>query len=164
MRVSVYFYSERDAREGWILIDIRGLKLAFGEKNIFRGRSCRIADDARMGLVGSNGAGKTTLLRVLMGEIEPDDGMIERSRGLSAGYLPQDLVVKFNDASSGYVEAERIVSAGSDGTVSFDTAGDGEQQEVEAFGVTSADHAGRLGLLRLKELRSRSRSDARRLS
>lgn len=71
---------------------------------------------------------------------------------------PTDLVVKFNDASSGYVEAERIVSAGSDGTVSFDTAGDGEQQEVEAFGVTSADHAGRLGLLRLKELRSRSRS------
>ena len=71
---------------------------------------------------------------------------------------PTDLVVKFNDASSGYVEAERIVSAGSDGTVSFDTAGDGEQQEVEAFGVTSANHAGRLGLLRLKELRSRSRS------
>ena len=45
-----------------------------------------------MGLVGNNGAGKTTLLRVLTGEIEPDGGRVERSRGLRIGYLPQDLV------------------------------------------------------------------------
>ena len=54
--------------------------------------SCQIADNARLGIVGSNGAGKTTLLRVLTGEVEPDDGVIERSRGLTVGYLPQDLV------------------------------------------------------------------------
>ncbi|NLL37507.1 MAG: ABC-F family ATP-binding cassette domain-containing protein, partial [Fretibacterium sp.] len=45
-----------------------------------------------MGLVGPNGAGKTTLLRVLMGETEFDAGAIERSRNLTVGYLPQDLV------------------------------------------------------------------------
>ncbi|MBR6900550.1 MAG: ABC-F family ATP-binding cassette domain-containing protein, partial [Synergistaceae bacterium] len=39
-----------------------------------------------------NGAGKTTLLRVLMGEAEPDDGVIERSKNLTVGYLPQDLI------------------------------------------------------------------------
>ena len=72
--------------------------------------------------------------------------------------IPTDLVVKFNDASCGYVEAERLVTAGSDGTISFDVEGDGEKQEIEAFGVTSADHAARLGLLRMKELRSRSRT------
>ena len=36
----------------------------------------------------NNGAGKTTLLRVLTGEIEPDGGRVERSRGLRVGYLP----------------------------------------------------------------------------
>lgn len=72
--------------------------------------------------------------------------------------IPTDLVVKFNDASNGYVEAERLVSAGSDGAILFDVEGDGEKQEIEAFGVTSADHAARLGLLRMKELRSRSRT------
>jgi ATP-binding cassette subfamily F protein 3 len=51
-----------------------------------------IADRARVGLVGDNGAGKTTLLRVLTGEAEPDGGTVERSKNLSAGYLPQDLV------------------------------------------------------------------------
>ncbi|MBQ9564122.1 MAG: ABC-F family ATP-binding cassette domain-containing protein [Synergistaceae bacterium] len=74
------------------MIDIRDLRLAFGEKVIFNGVNCRIADDARMGIVGGNGAGKTTLLRVLVGEVEPDDGTVERSRGLTVGYLPQDLV------------------------------------------------------------------------
>ena len=59
---------------------------------IFDGVSCQIADSARMGIVGSNGAGKTTLLRVLTGEVQPDDGSVERSRGLTLGYLPQDLV------------------------------------------------------------------------
>lgn len=72
--------------------------------------------------------------------------------------IPTDLVVKFNDASSGYVEAERLVSAGSNGSISFDVEGTGEKQEIEAFGVTSAVHAARLGLLRLKELMSRSRT------
>ena len=74
------------------MIDIRGLRLAFGERVIFNGVSCRIADDARLGIVGPNGAGKTTLLRVLMGEVEPDEGIVERSKGLTLGCLPQDLV------------------------------------------------------------------------
>lgn len=72
--------------------------------------------------------------------------------------LPTDLIIKFNDASKGYVEAERIVSSESDGTIVFDVEGDGEKQEIEAFGVTSAEHAARLGLMRLKELKSRSRT------
>ena len=74
------------------MIDIKNLRLSFGEKVIFRGLNLQITDTARIGIVGANGAGKTTLLRVLMGEIEPDDGVIERSRGLTLGCLPQDLV------------------------------------------------------------------------
>ena len=77
---------------GIVLIDIKGLQLAFGEKVVFDDVGCLIGDRARMGLVGNNGAGKTTLLRVLTGEIEPDGGRVERSRGLRVGYLPQDLV------------------------------------------------------------------------
>ncbi|MCR5347204.1 MAG: ABC-F family ATP-binding cassette domain-containing protein [Fretibacterium sp.] len=95
------------------MIDIRGLRLAFGEKVIFNNVSCQIADDARLGIVGSNGTGKTTLLRVLTGEVEPDDGVIERSRGLTVGYLPQDLVeldpipvMDFLKKRAGVAEAE----------------------------------------------------------
>ena len=74
------------------MITIKNLRLSFGEQVIFRGLNLQIPDSARIGIVGSNGAGKTTLLRVIMGEQEHDDGLIERSRGLTVGYLPQDLV------------------------------------------------------------------------
>ncbi|MDR2175882.1 MAG: ABC-F family ATP-binding cassette domain-containing protein [Synergistaceae bacterium] len=74
------------------MIDIKGLRLAFGERVIFGGVDWMIADRARVGLVGDNGAGKTTLLRVLAGDMEPDGGAVERSKNLSVGYLPQDLV------------------------------------------------------------------------
>ena len=73
------------------MIDIKNLSLSFGEHVIFRGLNLQITNSARLGIVGSNGAGKTTLLRVITGEIEADSGVIERSRGLTAGYLPQDL-------------------------------------------------------------------------
>jgi ATP-binding cassette subfamily F protein 3 len=74
------------------LIDIKGLQLAFGEKVIFSGVDWLIPERARVGLVGDNGAGKTTLLRILTGEMEPDGGTLERSKNLTVGYLPQDLV------------------------------------------------------------------------
>jgi ATP-binding cassette subfamily F protein 3 len=76
------------------LIDITGLRLAFGERVIFGGKApvnWRIADDAKVGLVGDNGAGKTTLLRVILGEVEPDEGRVERSKNLTISCLPQDL-------------------------------------------------------------------------
>ena len=73
------------------MIDIKNLSLSFGEHVIFRGLNLQITNTARLGIVGSNGAGKTTLLRVITGDIEADGGVIERSRGLTVGYLPQDL-------------------------------------------------------------------------
>ena len=74
------------------MIDIKNLTLSFGEQVIFRGLSLQIPDSARLGLVGPNGAGKTTLLRVIMGMQDHDSGSVERSRGLTVGWLPQDLV------------------------------------------------------------------------
>ena len=74
------------------MITIKNLRLSFGEQTIFRGLDLQITDSARLGLVGPNGAGKTTLLRVIMGIQEQDSGSVERSRRLTVGYLPQDLV------------------------------------------------------------------------
>jgi ATP-binding cassette, subfamily F, member 3 len=53
----------------------------------------------RLGLIGANGSGKTTLFRILMGQ-EPfeDDSVIHRARGLTVGYLSQD--VDFGSAAS----------------------------------------------------------------
>jgi ATPase subunit of ABC transporter with duplicated ATPase domains len=44
--------------------------------------SFRVADGAKVALVGANGAGKTTLLRLVSGDLDAQDGAIIRSGGL----------------------------------------------------------------------------------
>jgi len=44
--------------------------------------SVKITRGERIGIVGPNGSGKTTLLKLLMGEIEPDDGRIDLGTNL----------------------------------------------------------------------------------
>ena len=41
------------------------------------------------GILGPNGSGKSTLLRLLMGEIEPDEGSIAKADGVRVLYFDQ---------------------------------------------------------------------------
>ncbi|SMQ64126.1 ATPase components of ABC transporters with duplicated ATPase domains [Devosia lucknowensis] len=50
-----------------------------------------IADGDRVGLVAPNGRGKSTLLRAMAGLAELSEGSITRSRGLTLGYVPQEV-------------------------------------------------------------------------
>ena len=43
----------------------------------------------KIGLIGPNGAGKTTLLKLILGEIEPDQGQVRRGSQLSIAYFDQ---------------------------------------------------------------------------
>ncbi len=62
----------------------------FGHKLLFEGANWLITPDERTGLVGGNGTGKSTLLKVLAGVEALDAGKLNRSKGMTIGYLPQD--------------------------------------------------------------------------
>lgn len=51
-------------------------------RTLLDGVSLRVADGARVALVGPNGVGKSTLLRVVTGEVAPHGGTVQRSGGL----------------------------------------------------------------------------------
>jgi len=51
----------------------------------------------RIGLVAANGRGKSTLLRCIAGLMEPGEGEITRSRGLTIGYVEQDVPTTLMD-------------------------------------------------------------------
>ena len=51
--------------------------------------SLRILRGDRIGIIGPNGAGKTTLVRLLLGEIEPDEGTVRQSKTLEVTYQDQ---------------------------------------------------------------------------
>ena len=65
------------------------LKALYGDLEIFSGIDVQVDDGARIGVVGPNGGGKTTLLRVLLGEREPNGGVVARAAKLRIGYVPQ---------------------------------------------------------------------------
>ena len=61
-----------------------------GERTIFEGLDLLLTPGKRLGVVGRNGSGKTTLLRVLVGELEPDEGTIRQADGLRVVYFEQN--------------------------------------------------------------------------
>jgi ATP-binding cassette subfamily F protein 3 len=75
------------------LLTASDLSKSYGSKDIFLGISLSIPHGARIAIVGSNGVGKTTLLRILLGLEEPSSGSVQKARGLSIGYLPQEALL-----------------------------------------------------------------------
>jgi ATP-binding cassette subfamily F protein 3 len=67
---------------------------SYGSHAILKRASFRIGDGERIGLVGANGSGKTTLFRLIAGEESPDEGSIQSKKGMTLGFLPQEINVR----------------------------------------------------------------------
>jgi ATP-binding cassette subfamily F protein uup len=66
-----------------------GLKKVFGDAPVVADLDLTLTPGMRLGVIGSNGSGKTTLLRMIVGEIEPTAGTIERAENLRVVYFEQ---------------------------------------------------------------------------
>ena len=71
------------------VIEADRVSKSFGERAIIRDFTLRIQRGDRIGIVGANGAGKTTLLKLLTGELQPDEGRVERIKTLSGIVIDQ---------------------------------------------------------------------------
>src|ERR1700722_20229947 len=80
----------QDQRTIMTLINIRNLGVTLSAPLFSRLNLIVNADD-RIGLVAANGRGKSTLLRCMAGTMEASEGEITRSRGLTVGYVEQDV-------------------------------------------------------------------------
>ena len=74
---------------GKLVFEAKGVSKNFGGVPIIRHFSTRILRGDRIGLIGPNGSGKTTLLRLLIGELEPDDGTVRQGARLQIAYYDQ---------------------------------------------------------------------------
>src|SRR6266705_4015089 len=74
------------------MIQLNSAGKRYGNKLLFEGAELLITTRDRVGLVGANGTGKSTLLKVLAGEETLDYGNVSVAKGISAGYLPQDVL------------------------------------------------------------------------
>ncbi len=62
----------------------------FGPRVLFLEANWLIRNKEKTALVGANGTGKSTLMKVLAGMETLDYGTLQRTRGMSIGYLPQE--------------------------------------------------------------------------
>src|SRR5208282_5042661 len=72
------------------MLSLQNAGKRFGPRVLFTEASWLIRNDEKTALVGANGTGKSTLMKVLAGLETLDYGVLEQTRGLSIGYLPQE--------------------------------------------------------------------------
>ena len=86
-KVRMQIQAER--RSGRLVIEAEGVGFSFGNRSIVKGFSTIIQRGDKVGIIGPNGSGKTTLLRLLMGELQPQQGEVRHGANVEIGYFDQ---------------------------------------------------------------------------
>ncbi|WP_374316756.1 ATP-binding cassette domain-containing protein [Aquabacterium sp.] len=76
-------------RSGKIVAELDNVSKQFGGRPIVKGFSGTIMRGDKVGLVGPNGAGKSTLLKIILGELQPDSGIVRQGANLQVAYFDQ---------------------------------------------------------------------------
>ncbi|HET7062316.1 MAG TPA: ATP-binding cassette domain-containing protein, partial [Nitrosospira sp.] len=90
---------DQGARSGQMVAELEHVSKAYGNHSVIKDFSCRIMRGDRVGLLGPNGSGKSTLLKLILGELQPDDGTVRRGTKLLVAYFDQ-MREQLNDETS----------------------------------------------------------------
>ncbi|MBA1330411.1 hypothetical protein QQ73_04270, partial [Candidatus Endoriftia persephone str. Guaymas] len=73
------------------LINLRGIQVSFGGPSLLDGIDLSIDKGERICLLGRNGAGKSTLMKLILGELQADDGERVVNAGVRIARLIQEV-------------------------------------------------------------------------
>lgn len=76
------------------ILNVENLSHGFGDRAIFHDVSFRLLKGEHIGLIGANGEGKSTFMNIITGKLMPDEGKVEWSKNVRAGYLDQHTVLE----------------------------------------------------------------------
>ncbi|RBM22740.1 ABC transporter ATP-binding protein [Streptomyces sp. PT12] len=77
------------ARLGKQVVDLEGVGVRYGDRDVLRDVTWRIAPGERTGILGANGSGKSTLLGLIAGTVQPTSGRIKTGKTVRLGLLDQ---------------------------------------------------------------------------
>jgi ATP-binding cassette subfamily F protein 3 len=75
------------------MLSINDLSYYIGGRPIYENASLHINEKDKVGLVGPNGSGKTTLLRIILGDLQIDNGSISKQKDCTIGILNQEISI-----------------------------------------------------------------------
>ena len=76
-----------------MILSCQNINKNFIDNHLLKDVSFHINDYDKAALIGINGCGKTTLLRIIMGEMNADDGLVTFAKDKTVGYLPQNALL-----------------------------------------------------------------------
>jgi len=76
-------------RLGDVVVRANDVAKSYGDRLLFEEMTFEIPPGAIVGVIGPNGAGKTTLVRMIVDEIEPDEGQLTVGDTVQLGYVDQ---------------------------------------------------------------------------
>ena len=76
-------------KSGKLVAELDQVFKSYGGRPIVHDFSTRIQRGDKIGLIGPNGAGKTTLLRLILGELQPDSGVVRQGTKMEIAYFDQ---------------------------------------------------------------------------
>jgi ABC transport system ATP-binding/permease protein len=100
---------DRGEASGELVAELEGVSKRFGDRPIVRDFSTRIVRGDKVGLIGPNGAGKTTLLKLILGQLEADEGRVRTGSRIQVAYFDQ-----FRTQLDESATLAEVISPGSD--------------------------------------------------
>ncbi len=76
-------------KSGKIVAELTDVTKRYGERTIVDRFTATVMRGDKIGFVGPNGAGKTTLLKLILSELQPDDGRVRTGTNIQAAYFDQ---------------------------------------------------------------------------
>lgn len=76
-------------RSGKLVAELEHVSYVYPDKPIVRDFTSVIMRGDRIGLIGANGAGKSTLLKLILGELQPQEGTVRLGTQLQVAYFDQ---------------------------------------------------------------------------
>ncbi len=76
-------------RSGRLVVEAEAVSYRYNDRKVICDFSTTIIRGDKVGIIGPNGAGKTTLLKILLGELEPQQGVIRHGTKMEVAYLDQ---------------------------------------------------------------------------
>lgn len=91
------------------IIAMEGASAGYGDKPVLAKLDLVIADDDRIGLLGSNGNGKSTFAKLVAGKLAAMDGIVRRSSKLKVGYFAQHQLDELNPQATPVAHVRQLM-------------------------------------------------------
>jgi ATP-binding cassette subfamily F protein 3 len=91
------------------IVAMESASVGYGDKPVLSRLNLVIADDDRIGLLGSNGNGKSTFAKLIGGRLAPMSGAVRRSSKMNVAYFAQHQLDELNEKGTPYTHMRALM-------------------------------------------------------